>query len=429
MKKFIFLIFLPLHLLAQTNPAVEAAAKAQLAQRGITEEEMRAKLEEKGINIDQVTADQLPALQPTIEAAMKEIEAEKAAKMPGKPSSSAPTRQAAAQAAKTEVQKVAAKSGGEVKERIADGATVEEAVAETLLSQAQKDTLPKARIWGQEMFRNKSLEVYRTTKDAKPPDSYILGVGDELTVIIFGPSQGDFRYLIDEEGYITPQGMGKIFLKGVPYGKARDLVRARFSRNFLFRDDQFIMTLATARTITVNIFGEAVNYGSFTLSAVNTAFNAISAAGGPSDIGSVRKIQLTRNGKSRTLDVYAFMTNPGMQYDFFLDNNDVINIPVAEKVVSISGAINRPMAYELLPNENLESLVKFAAGYQYNAYRDLVQVQRAIGNRNVLIDIDLKKSPDFALQNGDKVIVRTVPDKAENTVSVSGDVEFRVSTR
>ncbi len=417
---------------AQVNPTVQVAARAQLAQKGISEEEMRAKLLQKGINIDQVTPEQLPALQASIEQAVKEIEAEKALKMRGQPmpvittGRGAPStaKEEVKQAAKEEVSKVAAKSGMEVQQRVKEGATVEEAVAETLNKQAKSDTMPKSGIWGQQIFRNKSLEVYRTTKDAKPSESYLLGVGDELTVTIFGPSQGDFRYTIDEEGSISPQGVGKIFLKGVPYGKAKSLIRSRFSRSFLFREDQFIMSLATARTISVSVFGEAQNYGSFTLSAVNTAFNAIAAAGGPSDIGSVRNIKLMRNGKTRTLDVYAFMTNPSIQYDFFLENNDLISIPVADRLISISGAINRPMTYELLPSENLQKLIEFAAGYRSNAYKNLLQVRRTIGDKPTLIDVDISKTPNFSLINGDQVFIKTLPEEAENYATISGDVEF-----
>ena len=427
---FIFSLF-TIFTFAQVNPTVQAAARAQLAQKGISEEEMRAKLLQKGINIDQVTPEQLPALQASIEQAVKEIEAEKALKSKGQAMpavtigrGAAPTtaKEEVKQAAKEEVSKVAAKSGMEVQQRVKEGATVEEAVAETLNKQAKSDTMPKSGIWGQQIFRNKSLEVYRTTKDAKPSESYLLGVGDELTVTIFGPSQGDFRYTIDEEGTISPQGIGKIFLKGVPYGKAKSLIRSRFSRSFLFREDQFIMSLATARTISVSIFGEAQNYGSFTLSAVNTAFNAIAAAGGPSDIGSVRNIKLMRNGKNRTLDVYSFMTNPAVQYDFFLENNDVISIPVADRLISISGAINRPMTYELLPSENLQKLIEFAAGYRSNAYKNLLQVRRTIGDKPTLIDVDISKTPNFALINGDQVFIKTLPEEAENFATISGDV-------
>jgi protein involved in polysaccharide export with SLBB domain len=418
--------------LGQVSSAMEATARTQLQQKGISETEMRTKMLEKGINIDQISVDQLPALQPLVEQAIREIEAEKA-KTAAVKSVVVPKEPQTVQSAniakdpkvlETEVKKVAAKSSSEVNERIRNGATIEEAVTEALQDEAIDEKAPKAKIYGQELFRNKSLDTYRTTKDARPSDAYVLGVGDEVTVVIFGQSQGDFKYVLNEEGYINPPGVGRIFLKGVAYGKAHDLVRARFSRAFVFREDQFSLSLSTARTITINIFGETEQYGSFTVSAINTAFNVLAAAGGPTDIGSVRNIKITRNGKVKELDVYAFMNNPGLQYEYFLDNNDVIFVPVAEKVVNIQGAINRPFAYELKPGESLKDLVLFSGGFAPNAYRNRLQIRRNIVDRTVLIDVDFTKNQDFQLQNGDQVLVIALPVEVQNTVTVSGEVDF-----
>jgi protein involved in polysaccharide export with SLBB domain len=415
--------------------ALETAARAQLAQKGITETEMREKLAEKGIQLESMSAEQLAAIRPTVEQAIREIEAEKASKSSSATSSPQtttpsnitiePRPESISKSAPQEVKQVAAKVGEEVKARVKEGATVEEAVAESLTDEGKKQKeSPNLGIYGQELFRNKSLDVYRTTKDARPTENYILGVGDEIGIVIFGASQGDFRYTINEEGYVVPPGVGKVFLKGVPYGKAKALLTARFQRAFVFREDQFVMSLATARTITVNIFGETVNYGSFTISAVNTAFNAIAAAGGPNAIGSVRNIKLTRAGKTRDLDVYAFMSNPGIQYEYFLENNDVIHIPVAEKVVSISGAVQRPMTYELKENEGLEPLVKFAGGLTADAAITRVQIRRSIGDKAIIIDIDMSVSPNYTLQNGDQIIISSIPEDVLNQVSVTGEIDF-----
>jgi protein involved in polysaccharide export with SLBB domain len=422
----VFLLFVAWGVGAQQ--AVGSLARAQLQQRGVSEAEIRAKLVEKNIDIDAITPEELLSLQPIIEQALQEIEAEKVKKSSEKPKveKSAPKGRNEDEkvTAESEVKQVAAKSSVEVKQRIKEGATIEEAVSEALLDGIVNENTPKSKIYGQDLFRNKSLEVFRTTKDARPPDSYILGVGDEVTVVIFGQSQGDFKYTINEDGYINPEGVGKIFLKGVAYGKARSLVRTRFSRAFAFRDDQFVASLTTARTITVNIFGEVVNYGSFTFSAINTAFNAIAATGGPTAIGSVRNIKITSNGKTKELDVYEFMNTPNLQYDFYLENNDVIHIPVAEKVVSIFGAVNRPSTYELKHEETLQNLLKFSGGLGANAYKNRVQVKRSVADRTVLIDVDLKQNPNFFLQNGDQVTVTTISAEVQNKVTVTGEVDF-----
>jgi protein involved in polysaccharide export with SLBB domain len=429
---------------------VELATRAQLEQRGISEAELKDRLVQRGIAVERLTTEQAVRLQPIIEQIVKEIEAEHALNRKEAPGSFEPVikqtnNQSSAQQSKTtasqktlletasdsiprdtktEVRKFAAKSSQDVAAKVKQGATVEEAISESLLEKADEIVEEKSRIYGQELFRNKSIDVYRSTKDAKPPDSYMLGIGDELTVIIFGASQGDFRYEINEEGYIAPQGMGKIFLKGVPYGKAKELVKARFNRNFLFREDQFVMHLATARTVSINIFGEVANPGTFAISSINTAYNALAAAGGPTDIGSVRNIQVTRSGKSKMLDVYAFMQDGSLQYDFYLESNDVIHVPVAERMITIIGAVKRPSSYELKGTENLSDLIKYAGGLLAGAYRNSVQVRRVIGKKSVMREVDLDKQPTYSLQNGDMVTVKQITESASNIVSVEGEVEF-----
>jgi polysaccharide biosynthesis/export protein len=303
---------------------------------------------------------------------------------------------------------------------------VEEALTEEIAQQIQRK-LPPAQIYGQALFRDKNLGVFRVANDVKPPDSYILGPGDEVTISIFGPSQADFKYEINKDGYIQPTNLPKMFLKGVSLGQAKELLRSRFSQFYVFRPEQFSLSLSTARTITVNIFGETANYGSFTLSAINTAFNALVAAGGPSDIGSVRNIKVVRGKDTKRLDVYAFMNNPSLRYDFFLEDNDIIHVPVANRVVAINGAVQRAFRYELLDSENLLKLIEYAGGLTPQALRSVVQVRRFENNEIRLIDVPfeelLSKNQDYPLLPGDVVTVRTVSDQVERAVSISGPVE------
>ncbi|MBK9564390.1 MAG: SLBB domain-containing protein [Saprospiraceae bacterium] len=147
--------------------------------------------------------------------------------------------------------------------------------------------------------------------------------------------------------------------------------------------------MATARTLNVNIVGEVFNNGTYNISAVNTAFNALIAAGGPNNIGSVRKIQLLRAGKKpKTIDVYQYLQNPVVSQEFFLAENDFINVPVAEKLVVVKGAINRPFQYELLEQEGMAELIKYAGGLKANALRSTIQVKRIESDSVRVIDLN-----------------------------------------
>ncbi|MEY3242446.1 MAG: hypothetical protein RIR11_3885, partial [Bacteroidota bacterium] len=141
-----------------------------------------------------------------------------------------------------------------------------------------------------------------------------------------------------------------------------------------------------------------------------------------------RTIKVIRGKQTKILDVYAFMNNPSIQFDFFLEDNDMIYVPVSERVVSISGAIRRPFKFELITGENLVQLLQYAGGLNPNAYNEVIQVRRFINDKQVLIDVNLKAlisaNQDFTLLNGDEVIVRDIPTEIENTANITGAVEL-----
>lgn len=292
----------------------------------------------------------------------------------------------------------------------------------------EPDTIPKPLgIYGQQIFIDSTMFVFRNDSTAKPPDTYILGTGDEITVSIFGISQTDLRFVINEEGFIRPQNMPKIYLKGVSYGEAKVLLRERFRQGYIFLPEQFSASLTKMRDITVHIFGEVLYSGSYTIPAINTALNAIVAAGGHETNGGVRKIQLVRDGQVKFIDVYEFLLNPAVQYEYQLENNDILFVPYAEKVIHITGAINRPHRYELLPNENFRQLIDYAGGLQDKAYIQNIEVERYIDDEHLLLNVNLKSlienDQDFELVHGDKIRINTINKSIEKTVVVTGPVE------
>jgi len=285
-----------------------------------------------------------------------------------------------------------------------------------------------ADIYGHSIFRTGSLEIYRVSKDAAPPDAYILAPGDRVNVIIFGPSQADLQYEVNPQGYISPNAMPKIFLSGLTLKQARELVSKRFSIYHRFNPDQFALTLNTSRTLTVNIFGEVVKAGSYTTSALNTALNALAVGGGPTPFGSVRNIEIIRGSNRKRLDVYAFMRNPILQFDFFLQNNDIIYVPPAGKIVTLEGSVNRPMRYELRENEGINELIDFAGGLRPEVFTEYVQLQRYENGTVVLKDYALPEIQagrlKVELRNGDIIRLRSINSPMRDYVKMSGAVEY-----
>lgn len=314
-----------------------------------------------------------------------------------------------------------------IQKALNEGASVEEALK--TLSDVRNDTLPSPVTWGQQIFRDKNIRVFVDPQNVKPPDTYILGVGDFVTVSIWGYSQDNIVFEINSEGYIKPERMKRIYLKGVTLGKAKNLLRKRFAEYYRFRPEEFELTLNFSRTITVNVVGEVYNFGSYTFPAINTAFNALMAADGPTNIGSVRKIKLIRPGKlEKVIDVYKFLLNPATQEELFLEENDFIHVPIAERVVEIKGAVNRPNRYELIEGEELIQLIKYAGGLKDDALRGNIQIKRIENDREIIIDADIDKlmktNQDFKLKPADIITINKINKGIEDYVNISGTVEF-----
>lgn len=284
-------------------------------------------------------------------------------------------------------------------------------------------------VFGQDFFRNKNIKFYEKATDAKASENYVLAPGDEISISVWGFSAYNETYVIDKDGSIKPTETGRIYLKGLTFSDARSLIIKKFGQVFDLTNSKIEITLVYARVITVNIVGEVVNPGSYSISAINTAFNALVAANGPTKNGSIRKIYVRRAGKTiKTLDVYQYLLNPSSNEDFFLEDNDYIFVPLAEKIVTISGGVKRPQQYELIEKDDLQSLIQYAGGLSANAYSQSVQIKRIKNNRAFITDVNLdslslsKKA--FGLSDGDVVNIKTISDQEENFVEVEGAVRI-----
>ena len=427
MKKFFLaalLILLSLAGVAQTiTPSMMNMARTELAKRGLEEEEVRARLMEEGIDVDNIPPTQYASYRNQVIGILNKMQQEKAA------------ANAAANAALFATPSTAAYdmyAAPVISAEEAPQTTTGEAEAEKALKTAldENKVSPTAGkdIYGHSLFTGKSMDVFRTTDGAQAPDTYVLGEGDEIHISIFGGSQTEIHQRIAADGSIQPVGAAKIFLKGMTLAQGRQAIRTKLAQHYSFRQDQIAVTITTARTVTVSIYGEVGVQGGFTLSALNTAFNALAAAGGPTAIGSVRNIQIHRGGKTGHLDLYAYMTNPAQAGWYDLQNGDVIYVPVAQRVVSVTGAVNRPMRYEILDDESLKDAIGYAGGLTADALTDFVQVERLENGEKKYLEYNLAEvlsgSKKVYLANGDTVRVRTANQPMENYVSISGDVYY-----
>ncbi|MBP7498028.1 MAG: SLBB domain-containing protein, partial [Bacteroidales bacterium] len=290
-------------------------------------------------------------------------------------------------------------------------------------------TYPPANIYGQDLFRNKNINFFEKSSRQKAPDNYILGIGDELSISIWGFAEYNETFQINEDGFISPKYTGRVYLKGLKFANAKSILIKKFSQITDLKNSNIDINITYSRIIRVNIVGEVYNPGSYNIPANNTAFNALVAAAGPTQIGSVRNIYIKRNNKIiDSLDVYKFLYEPATQNDIFLDNNDYIIVKPAGSTVTITGEIQRPYKYEIKHNESLTSLIKYSGGLLATSYASNIQLKRYINNKLVLQDINLdsllKNKVDFRLQNGDLIFIGKLPKDIDNIVSVTGAINI-----
>jgi len=282
---------------------------------------------------------------------------------------------------------------------------------------------PKGRIFGQDIFRNQNISFFQKALDAKAPENYKVGSGDEISISVWGYNDFSETLEVDERGYISPSSYGRIYVKGITFKNMRSILKKKFSSFFDMQNSEIDVALSYSRVITVNIIGEVYNPGSYTIPAINTAFNALIAAGGPNQLGSVRNIYIKRDGVTiDSLDIYKFLFDPLKTNDIYLQDGDYLFIPPANNVVEISGAINRPYTYEAKKGESVGDLIKYAGGFISTAFKDIITLKRLDYN-NIKV-YDIKQSDLFIenIQDGDQIIVNQISNKLSNVVTVDGDV-------
>ncbi len=295
---------------------------------------------------------------------------------------------------------------------------------------------PSAKIFGQNFFRNNSISFFSKAYDNQAPDNYLIAENDELTISIWGLAEHSEVVTVSESGYINSRIAGRIYVASKNLKTVKSLVRNRMNSFFDLKKSQFDLTLNYSRVISVNIIGEVFNPGSYSIPATNTAFNALVAAGGPSQIGSVRNIYLMRDGKTiDSLDVYKFLFDPSVSQDLFMQNNDYLYIPMAANVVDLKGEVNRPYTYEVKSGDKLTDLIKYAGGFTKMAYKNGITVKRIDNNSIKTITVDEVGADNLSLLNGDEILVNSIQGiptdlvYVNSSTGISGEYQFSEGER
>lgn len=276
-------------------------------------------------------------------------------------------------------------------------------------------------VFGRDLF-SADATTFEPNGDAPVPPDYVLGAGDTLAVVCW---QGATEYeranaTITPDGKIYLKLIGSLPIAPLTLAQTEQLLRKRYAQ--YYKNFNLTVQVVGRRTIPVYVMGEVRKPGKYQLSSLSTIFTALYAAQGPSDIGSLRGIRILRGGKTvATIDLYDYLLR-GTPFDQPLKAGDTIFVPMAGKVVAVSGEVRRAARYELLASDTLQDALALAGGTTANS-ADRVRLSRVGDNRQRQVqDLVLPTAGTLPLRDGDQVLVAPVLTLVRNAVRLIGAV-------
>ena len=278
----------------------------------------------------------------------------------------------------------------------------------------------RRKVFGRDIFNNKDL-TFEPNMNIATPQNYRLGPGDAVIIDIYGASQKTVQGTVSPDGEVTIEGFGPVQVSGLTVAQAN--ARLRSTLGSRYSSSKVKLTVGQTRTIMVNVMGEVVAPGTYTLSAFATVFHALYMAGGTNDLGTLRNIKVYRNSKLITVvDIYDYILNGKLTGNVRLADNDVIVVGPYDCLVTVSGKVKRPMIYEMKQNESIASLLKYAGNFTGDAYKKAVRVNRKTGKEYSVFNVGEFDFSSFRIADGDSVSVDSVYPRFANTVELKGAV-------
>ena len=284
-------------------------------------------------------------------------------------------------------------------------------------------------VFGREIFSNKNLS-FEPNLNVPTPKGYVLSAGDELLINVWGDSELNLKLKVSPEGTILIPNLGPVSVSGLTIETAENRIRQELGRimSTLSGDtdgaNTFVsVSLSQIRSIKVNIVGEVVAPGTYTLPSFATLFNALYAAGGVNEIGSLRGIKVYRNSKEvAKLDVYDYLLNGKYNTNIRLEENDMVIVSPYDQLAVVQGKVKRNRIFEMKKGETLSQLLNMAGGFTGDAYKKDVRVKRKAGSRYQIATVTEDKYPTFVMMDGDSLLVDSVIPFYENRLTVTGAV-------
>jgi polysaccharide biosynthesis/export protein len=297
------------------------------------------------------------------------------------------------------------------------------------------------KLFGIETFRRATTR-FQAVQSGPVDENYRLGSGDILVLILTGDVEEAYTLTVNREGFIVIPQVGQVYVANLTLGQLEDQLYSRLRRVYSGvrrspnAPTKFQISVAKLRNIQVYVVGDVVRPGAYQISGAGTVLTALYAAGGPTNNGSFRGVQVRRGDKLvDSLDLYDYLLHGINSSDVRLQNGDVVFVPVHRGFVKVAGEVTRPATYELQAQETLRDLIGFAGGFSPTAYQTRVRIHRILpadsrgtaSLARVVVDVGPDQFasggiPGVPLEPGDSVTVLPVASRLRGFVTVRGNV-------
>lgn len=288
------------------------------------------------------------------------------------------------------------------------------------LEEMLKQDQNKRKVFGRDIFNNKNL-TFEPEMNVATPQNYRLGAGDAVFIDVWGASNNTYESTVSPDGTIQIEGFGPVSVGGMTVEQANAALRKQLGARY--QSSQIRLTVGQTKTISVNVMGEVLVPGTYTLSAFATVFHALYMAGGINDIGTLRNIKVYRNNRLVTVvDIYDYILNGKLTGNVSLTDNDVIVVGPYDCLVNITGKVKRPMFYEMKKNESVGTLLRYAGGFAGDAYKKSIRLIRKAGTQYSIYNVGEFDMNSFRLEDEDSLSIDSVLPRFSNMVEVKGAV-------
>jgi protein involved in polysaccharide export with SLBB domain len=279
-------------------------------------------------------------------------------------------------------------------------------------------------IYGSELFANS--QGFKNNENVATPLNYEVGTNDVLKLVVYGVQEYSADLDVSKEGTVLIENVGRIKVAGLSIEAATTRIKQQMGNtaypSLRSGESKMALTVGDTRTIQVTIIG-AQRSGNYNVSSLSNVLSALTMAGGPSEIGSYRAIELIRDNKVvKTFDLYAFMQNGDQSQNMGLKDRDVIKVPPYKGRIEIKGQVKRPGIFELNATENFKQFLQYAGGFDDTAYTAWVKVIQKNDKEKAVKDLAQNQFTNYQPQGGDIIQVSKILDRFQNRVKLTGAV-------